>query len=662
MRQYTRAVWSEWLAVAILIVAITAFYTFPLCLHPATYVIGRGDPFFDISVSWWTSTKILSGHWAGMWSVPPIWYPSANPRVFGEPQFGTTIIGLAAFAATRNIVLAYNTVVLIALPLSALGTYMLVRHLSGNRTAAMLGAIAWGFGAWHGSEAGHQQLLSLECLPFILLALHRYGETRRSVYLLSLFAAWTTQEFLSEYWGAFLVLLIVPFAVVLLAVTYRARMRHIAAMLATIGAAIVPWMVVNRPLLANASHGGRWPRADVVNYCADLSNYLPAYTTRALTHVGLTAPHQAILSPGLIVLALAAVSLVALFRIERAPDATIKSDARWVRMSRIGPYGVAALGLYWMMLFAFGMEVLPLPGSDTLFIPAWMFGAMTSASAFCWFNRGIRAAWARHHPRFVGTRSPLLPYAGLAMLSIVWSCGYTVDLFGSTIAPGIHPLFTRFPGISSFRCLNRMGYFADLPLVVMAACSLAVASRFLDRFHPTRALSAALPAACLLAAIAENVILGSAGFRTAGPFIPAPRAADLWMAKQADGAAIDLPLTICPYHEAAALWHQVTHHHPIVNGIGTYFPRGYRQNCQVLADPSSRGAIDKMRSLGIRYVILDTSNPFVGQYSGLGPVTRMPATLPPPFVLCYSDREVKVYDLPTPHTAMLHRSARRSPR
>ena len=55
-------------------------------------------------------------------------------------------------------------------------------------------------------------MLSLECLPWLLLCLHRYAETRRTKYLVGLFLLWTAQEYLCEYWGMFLILLIVPCA------------------------------------------------------------------------------------------------------------------------------------------------------------------------------------------------------------------------------------------------------------------------------------------------------------------------------------------------------------------------------------------------------------------------------------------------------------------
>ena len=118
-----------------------------------------------------------------MWDLPPMYYPERHTLAYGDPQFGTTLLGLPVFAATGNIVLAFNLVVLVSIPLCALGMVALVRHLLQSRKAALVAALIWGFGAWHSGQSSHQQLLSLEFLPFLLLALHRYGETRRTRYL-----------------------------------------------------------------------------------------------------------------------------------------------------------------------------------------------------------------------------------------------------------------------------------------------------------------------------------------------------------------------------------------------------------------------------------------------------------------------------------------------
>src|SRR5690348_13503062 len=84
--------WAEWAGVSVLFIALSLAYTYPLCLHPATYLTDLGDPVQHISVAFWTSRKLLSGHWAGLWNLPPMYYPVKGTLAYGDPQFGTTVL------------------------------------------------------------------------------------------------------------------------------------------------------------------------------------------------------------------------------------------------------------------------------------------------------------------------------------------------------------------------------------------------------------------------------------------------------------------------------------------------------------------------------------------------------------------------------------------
>ena len=331
--------WAEWAGVSLLLVALSLAYTYPLCLHPATYVTDWGDPLQHISVAFWTSRKLLSGHWAGMWDLPPMYYPATGTLAYGDPQFGTTLLGLPIFAATGNIVPAYNLAVLISIPLCALGAYALARHLTRSRAAALFAAVVWGFATWHNANAVNQQILSLEVLPFLLLMLHRYGETRQMRFLIGVFACWLVQEFLSSYWGGYLVLLIAPFALLLLRATYRLPRRDIGRAGVAVVLAVVPWLLVHLPVLAGNAEGRRHPMAEIVNYSADLADYLPArgswlWGNWGTLHVppgshvsageiinspamATTAISEFMVSPGLIALLLAGIACLSLLRYER---------------------------------------------------------------------------------------------------------------------------------------------------------------------------------------------------------------------------------------------------------------------------------------------------------------------------------------------------------
>ena len=45
-----------------------------------------GDPLEHVCISWWLSEKWLSGHLAGMWDLPPIFYPAHLTLAYTDPQ------------------------------------------------------------------------------------------------------------------------------------------------------------------------------------------------------------------------------------------------------------------------------------------------------------------------------------------------------------------------------------------------------------------------------------------------------------------------------------------------------------------------------------------------------------------------------------------------
>jgi hypothetical protein len=524
--------------------------------------------------------------------------------------------------------------------------------------ADLAAAVGWGFGIWHSGEAVHQQILSLEVLPLILLALHRFGETRRGRFLLAVFFAWLVQEFLSEYWAAFLVLLIAPFALLLLRMTYRLPWRAVAGAFAVIGLAVLPWLVVQRPLLAGSGTGGhRHTRGEIMSHSADLSDYLPPSGTMLWgwletyhpAPAGSGAAGEASVSPGFILLALACAGMLSLVLFERKETISAPAGGIWSVARRVGPYGLAGGLLFWAMMRVLDMDVLPLPGPEGAFIPRSFFSGFGAVSLCLWLNAPLRTALRRYRLSLRDARSPLVPYAALALLAMIWSCGYTVNLYGHRIAPGIHELFAYLPGANGFRVLLRMGAIADLALTVIGACTLVDLARGSARLRSLagwkRGGLAVLVCALILL---ENVPRAGTAFRRSRVNVPRPRAADRWLAAQPPGPVLELPLTVSPLAEGQRLWYQLAHRMPMVNGAETFFRERYYDDVHVFATPGSPAALARMRDLHLRYIVLDHRNSYTGSDTFLGVVPSMPDALPPPLAPRYRDATVSIYETPRP--------------
>ena len=102
-----------------------------------------------------------------------IFYPAHNTLAFSEANIGAGTVALPAWGLTGNPYLAYNTVVFFAFAMGAAGAYYLVRHLSGSREAAAVGAVLFAFCPFIFARTAHIQLLMSFGLPFSLLAFHR---------------------------------------------------------------------------------------------------------------------------------------------------------------------------------------------------------------------------------------------------------------------------------------------------------------------------------------------------------------------------------------------------------------------------------------------------------------------------------------------------------
>jgi len=102
-----------------------------------------------------------------------IFYPARRALAFSEANIGAGTLAVPAWGLTGNPYLAYNTVVFFAFAMGAAGAYYLVRHLSGSREAAAVGAVLFAFCPFIFARTAHIQLLMTFGLPFSLLAFHR---------------------------------------------------------------------------------------------------------------------------------------------------------------------------------------------------------------------------------------------------------------------------------------------------------------------------------------------------------------------------------------------------------------------------------------------------------------------------------------------------------
>ncbi len=146
--------------------------THPLWLHLAEAVPGDiGDPLLNAWILAWDTHALLTDPFHLF--DANIFYPLPHTLAYSEHLLSTAALGLPLGLVSGEPVVAYNLSLLLSFPLAGLGMYLLVLHWTGRHQAAFLAGLAFAFAPYRLAAIAHLQLLSVQWLPFSLLALDR---------------------------------------------------------------------------------------------------------------------------------------------------------------------------------------------------------------------------------------------------------------------------------------------------------------------------------------------------------------------------------------------------------------------------------------------------------------------------------------------------------
>jgi hypothetical protein len=187
--------------------ALTAVLTYPIAFRIGH--VGRTDN-ADGQWSIWVVTWV-----ARTLAVDPlhvfdanIFYPHRLTLAYSESNLGAGLLALPVYWSTHNPYAAHNFVVLLAFVLTATGTYYLVRHLTGDRRAAVVSAICFGFCPYALAHTSQIQLMLTAGVPFSMLAFHRLADGPTPARGAVLGLAMAAQALCCGYYGVFVILLV----------------------------------------------------------------------------------------------------------------------------------------------------------------------------------------------------------------------------------------------------------------------------------------------------------------------------------------------------------------------------------------------------------------------------------------------------------------------
>jgi hypothetical protein len=528
--------------------AVTAVMTDPLPrrLH-GVLASGAVDPALNAWILNWNAraTPLTRGYWDA-----PIFYPLPGMLTLSESLMSLGVLATPLHWAGAGPELVYNVAFLLSFPLSALSAHLLTLRLTGRQDAALVSGLLFGFCPYRCAQVGHLQVLSAYGIPVVLLGLHAFLETRRFRWLLLSSLAWLLQGLANAYY-----LLYVPVLVALWAfffVGFRDRPALARLLLAFSLAAVCALPVLLEYRSAHQRLGLRRSVAEIESYSPDMAGlgagtHLLAFRPR-LVLIG-DAERQ--IFPGRIAGLLWLLAFVLAVR-----------DAR----RDPGPASHASLGL-WLVAAGFGLAALSavVLGPWRLDIPAIPIsvGAIDKPLGMAWLCLIASATTSRAGLSSLRRGALLWFYAGATLLLWVLALGPSPTLLGSPVwykAP--YAWLLLLPGFDSLRVTGR---FAMLAAATLAVGGGLVVARLLPRHGAWRTVAVALLSLGILAE----------GWPLEMHLATAPsRSALLESSAPASLAVLELPLGDRDA-DAAAMYRQCFHGHPLWNGYSGYDPPHY---------------------------------------------------------------------------------------
>jgi hypothetical protein len=248
---------------------------------------GPGDPYLNVWILGWGSQSWLHdpiGTLAGRAFDAPIFHPSPLTLTYSDHQLLQALLVTPFYAATGNLTLAYNMVLVTSLAASGMAMHVLARSVSGSTAAAFVAGLAWACWPYRTAHLLHLQLQALYFLPLALWALLRVAAARRwsDAMGVGLFAG--GQAIVSAYYGIMTALTLLVAAPLVAWTTGQWRARRYWTRTAAAGAVaalvVVPLAVPY--VKSQAAEGFGRNAYEAANHAAALRSYAQVRPENAL--------------------------------------------------------------------------------------------------------------------------------------------------------------------------------------------------------------------------------------------------------------------------------------------------------------------------------------------------------------------------------------------
>lgn len=575
---------------------LTLLLTYPQILHMATGVRDLGDPLLNTWILSWNIHKLSHLDFRNYFDTN-IFFPNKHTLAYSEHLFSQSLFALPFWLISKNPVLAYNIVFLLAFLTSGWGMYLLARYLVKNEFAALVAGIIYAYSPFMFAHLSHIQVATAAGIPLAFLFLHRFFEKGRTRDMLC-FAGFYVFQFLANgYYGLYLSF----FAGLFIAVLTVAKKKYkdgrfwlnfglfIALATIAVGPFLSQYLVARHEMGFSRVIG---PSASLQSFLTTASiNRLYGKITRTFMRP------EGELFPGLVALALAVFGFLQMVKIKKMA----REESRPAKVISVlngivsGLIFLCSIVIVVMMVKG-GREIHLGPGFrikvhnliNPLFILALLF-------ILRW--RFTKRHGMRKRRIFLWQGGLLWIYAAIFGLAFIFT-------FGS-LGPYVW-LHKYVPGFDGLRVPTRFHIFVMFSLAIFAA--FGVRRLFASGPSPLKLLGmGAIVLLILLEYASMPVPVKTIEVKNQIPEVYR------WLAAQKeDISLIELPLPFSDIplalQECPRVYYSIYHWKNMVNGYSGYFPPVYDELCRRWTTMSMSQNFADLKTLGVSHVIFHTEN------------------------------------------------------
>ncbi len=570
---------------------LTFIHLLPLSLHPTHAVSETIDSLLN--------TWILSHGHHHFFTRPlqifhaNIFYPHPLTLTYSEHLFPQALVSAPIQYLTNNPILAYNFVFYLAYVLNGLAMFLLVRYLTKNDLIGVICGIMFTFNAYNMNHISHLQLLHSWPIPLAFLYLHKFFEDKRLKHSVLFSVFFAVLAMCSLYYGLFflaVLTLILPLSFLI----YRKEINltGLCKLAIPLGLAGVFLFVFSLPY-QSLFKVFRFQRsltegADLVNFLAVTPKNV--FLSKLMTPLG---RHEYFLSPGIIVLVLAAVSILS-----RKRYFHLKAKALRITILIIVSFCVLIITLTKVTGgFSLNLGLLSLSAhnvSKQLF-PILIIGLLILLS-------GLFRFLSQPEEELTSSHGYFFLYLSLLCWALLLSFGSSLSFMGDSTSMVPLPFkwfYEHVPGFKGIRVPSRFAVFVIFSTVLLAGFGL---KSILTKFDKKKWV---VWSSVVLLLVLNLEYLSVPQRTRVVPIKDDIPPAYRWLAEKAKpGPIIELPFHKKIGHDAVYMYFSIFHRKRLVNGYSGFFPPAIFYIREVFKTFPSPASLDILKTLGIKYVVL----------------------------------------------------------